>query len=481
MFNALASIANVINIYNLFLHFLLIIFFIFYSVFDAGLWLLLLSISISTWASPSNSFIRRIQSLVNTRRQTCMDTIDLIFSLIISRFSALPDANASMVGDTLFSFRTLASTETVSAMKNAFVAMGLSTSPSRPQHLYGYVFFRQQRDQSIRRGFLQKSVVLLSCLPLPGLFLRIMGILGPAYFEPASSMTQSELSPRLHHSFNSTHPRTFQVDPVRNVLVLLETAFRLIIAWPDPAPGHIVDLPFSGILFQVELPFPVDMGLGGRAQLLETSGFIARKNRRKTSIAGVASPTSARPPQLSRTVMVTTDTSPVCIRDTVLPVLTAPRSPNPMGHHVSGGNESGHPMLSVPIYVCEQVLASLPCSLLFPKGFLAYQVADVMSSEGAIPPEFMQVESITTGSATSSHPQRGSGGTAAAAAGGGGMYDVDEGECFPGSSLGMMYRFFDHLDHLWTLWELVLLGEPIGKCQKCVSLNFLEYLKCCKR
>jgi hypothetical protein len=46
-------------------------------------------------------------------------------------------------------------------------------------YTYGYVFFRQERDDEVRRGFFQKSLVLLSPHPWPGMFLRVVQLLGP--------------------------------------------------------------------------------------------------------------------------------------------------------------------------------------------------------------------------------------------------------------------------------------------------------------
>lgn len=44
---------------------------------------------------------------------------------------------------------------------------------------YGYVFFRQQKDDEVRRGFFQKSLVLITPHPWHGMFLKIVMILGP--------------------------------------------------------------------------------------------------------------------------------------------------------------------------------------------------------------------------------------------------------------------------------------------------------------
>ncbi len=44
---------------------------------------------------------------------------------------------------------------------------------------YGHVFFRQQRDLELKRGFFQKALVLLTPHPWPGLFSFIVSKLGP--------------------------------------------------------------------------------------------------------------------------------------------------------------------------------------------------------------------------------------------------------------------------------------------------------------
>lgn len=101
--------------------------------------------------------------------------------------------------------------------------------------LYGYVFFRQKQDPSIRRGYFQKSVVVLTQHPFIGLFSKIVSVLGPAYFEIGKPM--------------------------------LETAFHDIARWRAPTTDSMMELPFMGQLLQVQLAKPQ------QPQLLETSPF----------------------------------------------------------------------------------------------------------------------------------------------------------------------------------------------------------------
>ncbi|KAF9163707.1 hypothetical protein DFQ26_002228 [Actinomortierella ambigua] len=101
--------------------------------------------------------------------------------------------------------------------------------------LYGYVFFRQKQDPSIRRGYFQKSVVILTQHPFVGLFSRLVSVLGPAYFEVGKPM--------------------------------LEAAFHNIASWRAPTTESIMELPFMGTLYQVQLAHP------HQPQLLETAPF----------------------------------------------------------------------------------------------------------------------------------------------------------------------------------------------------------------
>ncbi|KAI7868331.1 hypothetical protein BDF14DRAFT_1795470 [Spinellus fusiger] len=144
-------------------------------------------------------------------------------------FSAFPDSNVFEVGDQVHTIRVRAS--------NSRFAMSGPTANAG--FLYGYVFFRQKKDPSIRRGYFQKSIVLLSQHPWIGLFSRLIGILGPAFFDIGKPM--------------------------------LEAACMTMAHWPAPKEGSVIDLPFLGHLLQVELQQPF------KPQLLETTPFDMNK------------------------------------------------------------------------------------------------------------------------------------------------------------------------------------------------------------
>ncbi|KAE8224234.1 hypothetical protein CF319_g2851 [Tilletia indica] len=54
--------------------------------------------------------------------------------------------------------------------------------PAALPYIYGHVFFQQRPDPSIRRGYFQKSFVLISHLPLLGLWSRVVEIVGQSMF-----------------------------------------------------------------------------------------------------------------------------------------------------------------------------------------------------------------------------------------------------------------------------------------------------------
>lgn len=286
--------------------------------------------------------------------------------MVHSRFSSFPDSNSSFIGDTVFTFRTEASEATKHAMQ-----LPMDTAA----HLYGYVFFRQKRDPSIRRGFLQKSLVILSTRAYPGLFLRVVGILGPLYFEalhpsPAVTPGGSRLSlvgegnevtatstvPRIGTGALSsiarppvTMPRSSFVAPIEEPLAssadeflnniargsasagkshvqsVLEAFAYQMAVWPAPDDSGLMELPLLNSLLMVELPPATD----SHGQFIETSRFYKRRG-----------------------------------------VPSAPAAAAKTGGTTLADATSRHRFSRDTIDYKEQILASIPSSLSSPRGFL---------------------------------------------------------------------------------------------------------------
>ncbi|OCF38214.1 hypothetical protein I316_00439 [Kwoniella heveanensis BCC8398] len=88
--------------------------------------------------------------------------------------------------------------------------------------LYGFVWFEQRRDKGITRGYMQKSLVILTHLPFPALFSAVLQKVAPAFFEYGYSA--------------------------------LEAACHSIAAWPDPSSDSVLELPLMTDLITVKLP-----------------------------------------------------------------------------------------------------------------------------------------------------------------------------------------------------------------------------------
>ena len=83
-------------------------------------------------------------------------------------YLAFPDSNSGIMGDTQFHFRIRRSGPRIPLMDahKDFNARVLPSLQLDTNFLFGFAYFRQVKDPSIRRGYYQKSVILLSYLPL---------------------------------------------------------------------------------------------------------------------------------------------------------------------------------------------------------------------------------------------------------------------------------------------------------------------------
>lgn len=136
----------------------------------------------------------------------------------------MPDSNSFMVGDSYFCFR----------FRSNSISKSLELNAS-DQYVFGYVFFHQLRDEKIRRGCTQKSLVILTLLPFHGLFFKLLNLMS---------------------GFFSTCP-----------LECLETACNNINIWATPEYGRLLELPFVGNVLQAEIP------KDWSSQLIEKSVF----------------------------------------------------------------------------------------------------------------------------------------------------------------------------------------------------------------
>ncbi|NXG24250.1 DEN6B protein, partial [Grallaria varia] len=144
-------------------------------------------------------------------------------------YLSFPDSYSGGLGDTQFSFRLRQSGGPRTSPfqdDGQYNREAPLTLQREAAHYFGYVYFRQVRDSSMRRGYFQKSLVLVSRLPYVNLFQSLLQLIAPEYFD--------------------------KLEPC------LEAVCNEIDQWPPPVPGQTLNLPVMGVVIQVRIPSRVD-------------------------------------------------------------------------------------------------------------------------------------------------------------------------------------------------------------------------------
>ncbi|KAA1467559.1 DUF1630-domain-containing protein [Dentipellis sp. KUC8613] len=166
-------------------------------------------------------------------------------------FSAFPDSALFKEGSQIHSFR-------IREGKRA--PLDGDHRPISPDgFLYGFSYFSQRKDASSKRGYEQRSIVILTHRPYPALFHSILSKLGPLY--------QSHGDP------------------------ILEVASHNVANWSAPLPGTTVELGFLGSVLHAELPESLD------EQQLSSSAHLHSQTDQDWHILACAPPSI--PPPLS--------------------------------------------------------------------------------------------------------------------------------------------------------------------------------------
>ncbi|KIY68703.1 DUF1630-domain-containing protein [Cylindrobasidium torrendii FP15055 ss-10] len=122
---------------------------------------------------------------------------------------------------------------------------------SQGAYINGFVYFTQRRNAALKRGYEQRSVVILTQHEYPTLFAAMSSVFGPLF--------------------------------AQHDVPMLETACHNIATWPDPTPGTILELGFLGSVLQVEIPQTID-----HQQLTETSAFREKYNPQRHILAAAS-------------------------------------------------------------------------------------------------------------------------------------------------------------------------------------------------
>uniref|UniRef100_A0A3B3YWT0 UDENN domain-containing protein n=1 Tax=Poecilia mexicana TaxID=48701 RepID=A0A3B3YWT0_9TELE len=154
-------------------------------------------------------------------------------------YLSFPDSNSGCLGDTQFCFRFRQGSNRKSSLGCFLENTDRDAPPCLKvwSHYYGYVYFRQVRDKSLKRGYFQKSLVLISKLPYVTFFHSLLKIMAPEYFE--------------------------KQEPC------LEAACNDIDRWPTPHPGRVLTLPIMGVVIKVRIPTSYDKP--GTSQLVQSA------------------------------------------------------------------------------------------------------------------------------------------------------------------------------------------------------------------
>uniref|UniRef100_H2SXA5 DENN/MADD domain containing 6Aa n=1 Tax=Takifugu rubripes TaxID=31033 RepID=H2SXA5_TAKRU len=153
-------------------------------------------------------------------------------------YLSFPDSNSGCLGDTQFCFRFRQGSNRKQSLSCFLENTDRDAPPCLKRelgHYYGYVYFRQVRDKSLKRGYFQKSLVLVSKLPYVTFFHSLLKIMAPEYFE--------------------------KQEPC------LEAACNDIDRWPTPHPGRILTLPIMGMVIKIRIPTCYDKP--GTSQLVQ--------------------------------------------------------------------------------------------------------------------------------------------------------------------------------------------------------------------
>ncbi|XP_041059586.1 protein DENND6B isoform X2 [Carcharodon carcharias] len=144
-------------------------------------------------------------------------------------YLSFPDSYSGCLGDTQFSFRirkTVGHKLSMDEDEEKYNRDAPVVLQRDRAHYYGFVYFRQVKDSTVKRGYFQKSLVLISRLPFVNLFHSLLQLVAPEYFE--------KLEPCLEAVCN-------EVDQ-----------------WPAPIPGKTLSLPVMGVVIQVRIPSKKD-------------------------------------------------------------------------------------------------------------------------------------------------------------------------------------------------------------------------------
>lgn len=111
-----------------------------------------------------------------------MKLTDIFHCLIFSNHclqSSFPDHTEKGNSTTTFSWKIPRLNEDGSTSRTSTL--------SHQDQLHGFVYFSQEKNTSIRRGYSQRSLAIITKIPsLSGFYTKLVNLLGPLYFGAAT-------------------------------------------------------------------------------------------------------------------------------------------------------------------------------------------------------------------------------------------------------------------------------------------------------
>lgn len=104
---------------------------------------------------------------------------------------AFPDSNSGYTEDTTYHFCTRQSGIILSTVQEQYCRQAPTFLQIDPKFLYGFVHFRQKKNPSLPRGYYQKSLVVLTVLPLFGLFYHVVDTIAAQFFDNGEAAIES--------------------------------------------------------------------------------------------------------------------------------------------------------------------------------------------------------------------------------------------------------------------------------------------------
>uniref|UniRef100_A0A7S2SJA1 UDENN domain-containing protein n=1 Tax=Mucochytrium quahogii TaxID=96639 RepID=A0A7S2SJA1_9STRA len=156
---------------------------------------------------------------------------------------SLPDSNSGQNGDVQFIFRYRDGDKPVRSIG----------SVDEEEFVFCSAFFRQIKDKTVKRGYFQKSVVLVSKLPVTSFLEDCAYIIGPLFFEFGKDVLQAIL--------------------------------RNLKKWPQPEPGKSFSLPIAGCTIDATIPTMSQMNHSS-FQELQDGVLLSKRNTVEVVVEG---------------------------------------------------------------------------------------------------------------------------------------------------------------------------------------------------